>query len=294
LPATIGAITLVLITFAGLGLKGINLGVDFSGGTEAIIKFDKDTDPGILRDLAKETHIEGFSIQALEGGQKEFMLRYDEVRGEDGKSASASHVFQNFQDKLTEKLADHKPEVQQVYFVGPQVGKELRTAGILSLVYAILSVILYVAFRFDLRFSPGALIKMFIDVVILLGVYVFFGVTFDLVSVAAFLTVVGYSVNDTIVIYDRIRENLTSHPRRPIAENINLSINETLVRSINTSLTTALSLVGILIFASGQIWDFAMAMTVGIVVATLTSIFIASIFVLWTDHFQKKRALILK
>ena len=135
---------------------------------------------------------------------------------------------------------------------------------------------------------------MFIDVVILLGVYVFFGVTFDLVSVAAFLTVVGYSVNDTIVIYDRIRENLTSHPRRPIAENINLSINETLVRSINTSLTTALSLVGILIFASGQIWDFAMAMTVGIVVATLTSIFIASIFVLWTDHFQKKRALILK
>jgi preprotein translocase SecF subunit len=122
----------------------------------------------------------------------------------------------------------------------------------------------------------------------MLGFYVFFWASFDLVAVAAFLTVVGYSVNDTIVIYDRIRENMIDFPRRTLWENINISLNETLSRSINTALTTVISLGGILIFASGQIWYFAMAMTIGIVVATLSSVFVASSFVIWLQNWKQK------
>ena len=117
----------------------------------------------------------------------------------------------------------------------------------------------------------------------------FFWISFDLVGVAAFLTVVGYSVNDTIVIYDRIRENLVLHPRRSLRENINFSLNETLSRTINTSVTTIVSLIGILIFGTGQIWSFAMAMGVGVLVATFSSTFIASSFVLWLENWKNKK-----
>ena len=141
-----------------------------------------------------------------------------------------------------------------------------------------------------MRFAPGAVVKMFLDIFIMLGFYVFFGASFDLVAVAAFLTVVGYSVNDTIVIYDRIRENIEAFPRQSLKENINISLNETLSRTINTSLTTMISLLGILIFAKGAIWEFAMAMGIGVFVATCTSTFVSSSFIVWLEKWQKKKA----
>ena len=142
-----------------------------------------------------------------------------------------------------------------------------------------------------MRFGPGAIIKMILDIILMLGFYVFYEASFDLVAVAAFLTVVGYSVNDTIVIYDRIRENMVDHPRRSLRDNINISLNETLSRTINTSLTTVASLLGVLFFGTGQIWYFAMAMMIGVIVATISSTFIASSFILWLEQWREQRKL---
>ena len=221
--------------------------------------------------------------------KKNYLLRYDEGENETAaQSASASSTLK-FKNSLLSELSSYKPEILQVDFVGPQVGKELRNQGILSVFYAILAVLLYIAFRFDMRFGPGAVIKMFLDILIMLGFYVFLDASFDLVAVAAFLTVVGYSVNDTIVIYDRIRENLIDHPRRSLKENINISLNETLSRTINTSITTIASLLGILYFGTGQIWSFAMAMAIGVFVASLSSTFVASSFILWLENWKQKK-----
>lgn len=289
--ATSIAVVLSIFVLGTATFKGMNLGIDFSGGTQVQVKFDKDVESSELSAMGERSKVEGMTLQTLEGGKTQYLIRYDEsLEDAEGQKVEASEAFLNFKASLLKDFADRNPEIMSVAFVGPQVGKELRTQGVLSVLYAILAVILYIAFRFDMRFSPGALIKMFLDIFIMLGFYVFFWASFDLVAVAAILTVVGYSVNDTIVIYDRIRENLLAHPRRLLRENINISINESLGRSINTSLTTVVSLVGILIFAEGQIWNFAMAMTIGVVVATISSIFVASSFVLWFEQLRKARA----
>ncbi|MCB9228793.1 MAG: protein translocase subunit SecD [Deltaproteobacteria bacterium] len=288
-PVTIFAALLSAVVLATSFTKGLNFGVDFSGGTEVLVRFSADVEASEIENVGDKAHVDGLTIQALEGGKRQYLIRYDENREEaEQVKASASEVFLAFKEGLMTDLKDKSPEIQQVEFVGPQVGKELRLQGILSIIYAILAVIIYIAFRFDMRFSPGAFVKMFLDIFIMLGFYAFFQVSFDLVSVAAFLTVVGYSVNDTIVIYDRIRENMLNHPGRKLMENINMAINETLSRSVNTSLTTIISLGGILVFASGQIWSFAMSMTIGVVVATLTSILIAPSFVLWLQGWQQR------
>jgi preprotein translocase SecF subunit len=302
------AVLFSLIVLGTAMVRGINFGVDFAGGTEVSLRFTQDVESEELEKIAQESHLEGVSLQALDGGKKQYLLRYELSKAaaataeasENAEGAAAqaavaslatgSELFEHFKEQLFKSLEDKGPEILQVDYVGPQVGKELRLQGILSVLYAILAVVLYIAFRFDMRFSPGAMIKMFLDVFIMMGFYVFLGISFDLVAVAAFLTVVGYSVNDTIVIYDRIRENMHNHPRRTLADNINMSINETLSRSINTSMTIVLSLVGILIFGTGQIWNFAMAMTIGVIVATISSIFIASSFVLWIEYWRKSRS----
>lgn len=289
-PSTIAAAVFSLAVIITSLTRGMNFGVDFAGGTEVMLGFSQDVQSEEIMKVANKNLLDGVSLQALDGGKKSYLLRFDESKADaDGKKANASEVFTAFKTSLFDELASKTPEVLQVDFVGPQIGKELRTQGLLSVLYAILAVILYIGFRFDMRFSPGAFIKMFIDIFIMMGFYVFFWASFDLVAVAAFLTVVGYSVNDTIVIYDRIRENIVDHPRRLLKDNINISINETLSRSINTSLTTVISLIGILVFGSGQIWNFAMAMCIGVIVATLSSIFIATSFVLWFEQWNKNR-----
>jgi SecD/SecF fusion protein len=291
--ATIVAVVLGLSVVGTGVVRGLNWGVDFAGGTEMILGFQKDVEVKEIRDLAQEAGLGNLTIQALEGGQKHYLLRFESV-GTANSSGEASNAvmtkeFQKFKASFEQRLADRVPEILQVDFVGPQIGKELRTQGSLSVLYAILGVLVYIAFRFDMRFGPGAVIKMFLDIFVTMGFYVFFWRTFDLTSVAAILTIVGYSVNDMIVVYDRIRENIATNGRRSMFEIINLSLNETLVRGINTSLTTVLALVGVLIFGTGQIWNFAMAMTIGITVATLSSMFIASSFVLWTETFRNRK-----
>ena len=271
----------LLVVATGVG-RGVNWGVDFAGGMEMRLGFPKETSASMLRASAGNAGLQNVSIQALEGGQRQYLLRFDSKQDQ-------QKSYKQFQEALIDNLQNQQPEVLQADFVGPQIGAELRNQGLLSVIYAIFWVLLYIGFRFDMRFAPGAVVKMTLDIFIMLGFYVFFWRTFDLTSVAAFLTVVGYSVNDTIVIYDRIRENLTGHAKRGLRQNINISLNETLSRTINTSLTTMLALSGILIFGTGQIWNFAMAMALGVLVATLSSTFVASSFVIWSEKIQLLR-----
>jgi preprotein translocase subunit SecF len=177
-----------------------------------------------------------------------------------------------------------KDFVRRVDYVGPQVGKQLRNRGVMALLYAMIAILVYVAFRFDFKFGPGALVAMLHDVVMVTGYFLVTRREFNLTSIAVLLTVVGYSINDTIVIYDRIREEMARYRGKPLPEIINIAINDTLSRTILTSGVTALSLVGLLVFGVGEIWDFAMAMLVGIVVGTYSSVYIASPLTIWLDE----------
>ena len=284
-PARLAVAIAMLLGISVLGtgaINGVNWGVDFAGGMEMRLGFANDVPASTIRESANASGLRNVSIQALEGGESQYLLRFDSKQDE-------TRNYKDFQEALLSNLQAHQPEVLQADFVGPQIGAELRNQGMLSVLYAFFWVLLYIGFRFDMRFAPGAVVKMTMDIFIMLGFYIFFRRTFDLTSVAAFLTVVGYSVNDTIVIYDRIRENLLGHAKRGLSQNINTSLNETLSRTINTSVTTILALSGILIFGTGQIWNFAMAMALGVLIATLSSTFVASSFVIWTEKLQLLR-----
>jgi preprotein translocase subunit SecF len=191
---------------------------------------------------------------------------------------------------LAEKLAAEKPEVRRVEYVGPAVGRELRNQGILAVLGAMALIVAYVGLRFDFRFSPGVIIALIHDAIITLGYFAFSGREFNLTSITVILTVVGYSVNDTVVVYDRIRENQIKYKGRSLADLVNLSINEMLGRTLLTSFATALSLVGLLAIAVGTIFDFSMAMLIGIISGTYSTWFIAAPMTIWLEERAKKKA----
>ncbi|SMF22163.1 protein translocase subunit SecD [Pseudobacteriovorax antillogorgiicola] len=287
MAASIG-LAVVVGVFAVGGAKGMNWSVDFAGGTELELLFDKAVDAQNIRSSLEAAGVPSPTLQEVGGQDKHYLVRFESLEG--GDNLKASEAVQDIRAKLLADLKDFGPDLQRVDFVGPLIGKELRKQGILSVALAILGVLVYIGLRFDMRFGPGAVYKMLQDVFVILGFYLFFQRSFDLTSVAALLTVVGYSVNDTIVIYDRIRENLTLNPRRKLYENINISLNETLTRTINTSITTIVALIGILLFGTAQIWNFAAAMAIGVLAATLSSTFIATSFILWSEKWRKSRA----
>jgi len=218
-----------------------------------------------------------------------------EVRelGETGGVFDYQIVSAGMADKVTAALRSGMQgstfEVRRVDYVGPQVGKQLRNQGVMSLLIAMLFILLYVAFRFDLKFGPGALLAMLHDVVMVAGYFLISRREFNLTSIAVLLTILGYSINDTIVIYDRIREEMVKYKGKPLAEIINIAVNDTLSRTLLTGGVTSLSLVGLLIFGVGEIFDFAAAMLLGIIVGTYSSVYIASPLVIWLDEREHAR-----
>jgi len=215
----------------------------------------------------------------------------------EGQEQEYTVITQGTGDKigaaLREKYGADQVEVVRTDYVGPQVGKQLRIDGILAVVYAIGMILVYVGLRFDFRFSPGVVIALVHDAIITLGFFLVSRHEFNLTSVTVILTVVGYSVNDTIVIYDRIRENKKTHKGRALRDIVNLSINEMLGRTILTSGATALSLLGLLIYGVGTIWDFAAAMLVGIISGTYSTWYIASPMTIWMEEHAEQRKAIL-
>jgi preprotein translocase subunit SecF len=183
----------------------------------------------------------------------------------------------------------HARPVQRTEYVGPAVGRELRVQGLKAILLAMALIVVYVGFRFDFRFAPGVVIALVHDAVVTLGYFAFSGREFNLTSIAVILTVVGYSVNDTVVIYDRIRENMGKLRGKSLGEIVNLSINEVLGRTFLTSFATALSLVGLLVYGVGTIFDFSMGMLVGIISGTYSTWFIAAPMTIWLEDRAEKK-----
>jgi len=223
-------------------------------------------------------------------------IKVSEVRELTQKPGSAEYtvITQGIADKVSHALTTEFGEkgfsVQRVEYVGPQVGRQLQIQGLKALLYAIVMIVIYVGLRFDFRFAPGVVIALVHDAIVTLGYFAFFGREFNLTSLAAVLTVIGYSVNDTVVVYDRMRENQHRFKGRALADIVNLSINEMLARTILTSGVTALSLVGLIVYARGTaVWDFAVAMLVGILSGTYSTWYIASPMTIWIDELISKR-----
>jgi preprotein translocase subunit SecF len=235
--------------------------------------------------------------KAVEGaGVKVSEIRKD--RGLAAGSTSFVVITQGVQDRLRAGLQPFAAKdaagnaldpVQRVEYVGPSVGRELRIQGFKAVLLAMALIVAYVGLRFDFRFSPGVIIALLHDAVITLGYFGFSGREFNLTSIAVILTVVGYSVNDTVVVYDRIRENQGKYKGRSLADIVNLSINEVLGRTFLTSFATALSLIGLLVLGVGTIFDFAMAMLVGIISGTYSTWFIAAPMTIWLEERANKK-----
>ena len=225
-------------------------------------------------------------------------VRVSDVREEAGLTAgtrSFAVITQGIQDKVERDLAGRfaqaKPEVRRVEYVGPAVGRELRNQGFKAVLYAMALIVVYIGLRFDFRFSPGVVIAIVHDAIVTLGYFAFSGREFNLTSIAVILTVVGYSVNDTVVVYDRVRENQAKYKGKGLAEIVNLSLNEVLGRTFLTSFATALSLVGLLIYGVGTIFDFSVAMLVGIVSGTYSTWFIAGPMTIWLEERAARKKL---
>lgn len=284
----------ILASLAATQINGVKLGIDFAGGTEIQLTFEPDVvvSEGPIRDLVGA--VEGIDDPSVvrygEPVDNEFLVKFkgtvksgDASEGKDKVDAIEQAVI-----AAIGPLRDGK--ASRVEFVGPRVGAELRNDGLSALFYASLVVLAYIAFRFSSRFAPGAILAVLHDLLVTAGIFVMLGLEFDLRILAAMLAILGYSLNDTIIIYDRVRENLELHTKHDLADVLNLSVNQTLSRTVLTSGTTLLTL-GALYFLGGEvIRPFAFAMVLGVLVGTYSSIYIASPTLLLLENWLGDRA----
>ena len=262
----------------------------------SLASFRFDPEVGDKLDFTFKQPVDEAALRAAVEKQGTAVKEIRPLLAREGKDREYTVITQGTGDKigaaLRETFGADQAEVVRTDYVGPQVGKQLRIDGILAVLYAMGMILVYVGFRFDFRFSPGVVIALIHDAIITLGFFVVSRHEFNLTSVTVILTVVGYSVNDTIVIYDRIRENAKRHKGKPLRDLINLSINEMLGRTILTSGATALSLVGLIVYGVGTIQDFALAMLVGIISGTYSTWYIASPMTIWLEeHAEQRKAI---
>ncbi len=277
--ALILSAVVILIGLVSLVVKGgPNYGIDFVGGTLVQVKFVENTDAAKIKDSLASIDLGSVVVQRFGDDTNEFLIRVQET----GKGKQLSGMISG---SLNMVYGEGMVDIRRVEMVGPQVGKDLRQKGILSLVYAMIGILIYISWRFELRFAIGAIIALMHDVLITLGVFSLTGREIDLPIIAAFLAIIGYSLNDTIIVYDRIRENYGKHKKKGFNEVVNRSINETLSRTILTSGTTLMVVLALFVFGGGVIHNFAFALLVGILVGTYSSIFVASpVLTLWDDY----------
>ena len=250
--------------------KGFNYGVDFSGGTVVQVKFENVPDIEVMRNVLNNA-VEGkVSIQNF-GGELDFMIKAKQT------SEDLQVVATSIQQALLDNIKDGGSiTIERVEQVGPQVGKDLKYKALMAVLYAVIGILIYIAVRFQFIYGIGAIIALVHDIILTLAVIILAGISFDLTVLASVLTVVGYSLNDKIVVFDRIRENVKGSPDVPLMQIMNKSINETLSRTILTSTSTLLALISLYFFGGEVIHGFSLAMIVGIIIGTYSSIGIAS------------------
>lgn len=282
-------IVVVSIVLVGLSIYGIfnkmNYGVDFRGGAEIQIKSENAIKLEDLRVALDHGGFKGVSVQTI-GEERENTLLI-KVQAEEG---TLNLITKNISDTLHKEFQNNKVEVQKVDIVGPKAGKELRFAGIKAMLWAILSIMVYLAIRFDFRYAPGAIVSLLHDVIVVGGMIAFSGFEFSLQSVAAMLAVIGYSVNDTVIVYDRIREHEEKDKEKKISlrQHVNDAVNDTLSRTILTSGATLLVSASMFFFGGAAIKDFFFAMSVGILFGTYSSVYVAASMTIFADDFLKR------
>jgi len=264
--ATIGSLVLLVISIGSLSFKGLNLGLDFSGGTLIEVSYEEAADLVDIRDLMTNNGFDDFQVVNF-GSNSDVLIK---VADKNGNSQLGDVIYKFLLD------ADPSTELKRIEFVGPQIGSELRDQGGLGMLVALGMILLYVAFRFQYKFALGAVAALAHDVVIILGLFSLLSWDFDLTVLAALLAVIGYSLNDTIVVSDRIRENFRGERGFEPDEIVNRSINQTLSRTLITSLTTLLVLFALFFFGGDMIRGFSQALIIGVLVGTYSSIYVVA------------------
>ncbi|MEJ0010392.1 MAG: protein translocase subunit SecF [Alphaproteobacteria bacterium] len=271
------------ITFIGLAAsvfsmatKGFNFGIDFTGGVVMEVRTDAPADVGRMRTLLETAQTKDASLQSVGDGHQ--VLIRIKPQGTENQNAVAQAV----RSELDGGYGAHV-DYLKVDYVGPQVGNELIYHSVLALSLALVAMMLYLWFRFEWQYGLGGILALFHDAVLGLGFYSITGIEFNLTSVAAILTIIGYSINDSVVIYDRVRENLRKFKVRPLADVLNLSINETLARTFLTAGTVLAALVGLVGFGGEVLFGFSAAMIFGVVVGTYSSIYVSATVLIYMN-----------
>ena len=253
--------------------KGLNYGLDFTGGTLIELTYEKPADVTLVRsELVKAGYHEAV-VQSF-GATTDLLVR---MPGEDPQ------LGHQVAEALQKVGGDNPASVKRVEFVGPQVGEELRDQGGLGMLMALVGIMIYLAFRFQWKFGVGAIVSLIHDVVVTVGILAYFQITFDLTVLAAVLAIIGYSLNDTIVVFDRVRENFRVLRKASLIENINVSTTQTLLRTMATSISTLLAIAALMIFGGDNLWGFSLALFIGVLAGTYSSIYIANVVLIWLN-----------
>ena len=266
-------VLLTVLALFSMFHKGMNYGLDFTGGTLIELTYEK---PADLTKVRNELTTAGFHDAVVQsfGATTDLLVR---MPGDDpllGNKVAAA---------LGQADTSNPAVIKRVEFVGPQVGEELRDQGGLGMLMALGGIMLYLAFRFQWKFAVGAIVSLVHDVIVTMGVLSWFQITFDLTVLAAVLAIIGYSLNDTIVVFDRVRENFRVLRKASLIENINISTTQTLLRTMATSISTLLAIAALLIFGGDNLWDFSIALFVGVLAGTYSSIYIANVVLIWLN-----------
>ena len=267
-PFNILSIILIVLSILLLTFKGLNYGVDFKGGTLIELRTDQDSaNISKIRDSFNQMNLGDVSVKNF-GNETDFIVKFEKQNSNDPK------FIENLKNKLSSSIG--AVDFRRIENVGPKVSAELLQSGIIAIGLSLAAMLIYIWIRFEWQFSLGAIIALFHDVIITLGIFSLFSLEINLSIVAAVLTIVGYSMNDTVVIFDRVRENLRKFADIKIYELTNISINQTLSRTIITSATTLLALLSIFFFGGEILKGFSLAMILGVVFGTYSSIYIAN------------------
>ena len=269
------AVTMLLTVLAlfSWSYKGLNFGLDFTGGTLIELTYERPADLGKVREELTAAGYTEAVVQSF-GATTDLLVR---MPGEDPQLGT------QVAEALRKSGTDNPAVVKRVEFVGPQVGEELRDQGGIGMLLALGGVLIYLAFRFQWKFAVGAIISLIHDVVVTLGILSFFQITFDLTVLAAVLAIIGYSLNDTIVVFDRVRENFRLLRKASLIENINISTTQTLLRTIATSVSTLLAIIALWAFGGDSLEGFSIALFIGVLAGTYSSIYIANVVLIWLN-----------
>ena len=276
----LASIILIIISLLLLLIKGLNYGVDFKGGTLIEIRTnDKNISISDLRRSFNKMNLGDVTVKQF-GSENDFIVKFEK------KESNKSNFIEDIKNELTNFIGNNY-DFRRVENVGPKVSSELLKSGIIAIGLSLAAMLIYIWIRFEWQFSLGAIIAIFHDVIITLGIFSLFGFEINLSIVAAVLTIVGYSMNDTVVIFDRVRENLKKYSDIKIFELTNISINETLSRTIITSITTLIALLSIYFFGGEILKGFSLAMILGVIFGTYSSIYIANPILVLLNVSQK-------